>query len=112
MLSDPTKIVLQKQCRVEIDIMGFLSNRDQNKLLALVYVKNLLASSSTCPPDIFKFPPLFLHFATILRDPAEDVKVKEIVLEIIELCLNCNLPQKILFSASGNALQECIRLMI
>ena len=85
-LIDPLKNAKQALCRVEVDMMAFLSSRGNTKTLALTYFKDCLSLSEKVAL-VFQYPPFYLHLAAILRDSAENVLNKELILDILYLRL-------------------------
>ena len=111
-LNDPAKMAAQGQCRVEVDMMGFLSSRGETKQLSLVYFRDYLSLCQSPALPIFQYPPFFLHLTSTLRSPLEPIANKQIVLDLLNLRLDSQGSWRVLMGSSANLLQEAIRLMV
>lgn len=110
-LEDEFKFNQQLKVKVEVDLLRFLSCRNDSKTNALTFYRDVLSLYPN-KVNLFKHSFLYAHLANLLRDPLESLPNKSIVLELI--CLIINYPQfcKKLTEPSTNLIGEVVRLMI
>jgi hypothetical protein len=86
-MEDEYKFNLQLKTKVEIDFLRFLCCRNETKTNALTYYRdafNLYPNKL----NLFKYSIVYLHFASMLRDPLETLANKLLVLEMVGLVVN------------------------